>query len=680
MAARLGRIAPQGGFPRRREAAPAHRGPPIIATHRSAPRLRVRSNLAPPVGAGCLIGLRLPTPEQRAWLLPELQRALLTGAIEPATCSAFVTKAFLVPKPGQPGKWRLVIDLRHVNWFLLEQSCRYETLASARDMFRRGDFMFSLDLQDGYHCVAIHPADRKYLTFEVAGVGRFQCSALPMGLGPSALVFTKTMRAFVAALRSPMQVLQSYEARQHAAAHKAGGYVPPHRRRAAAPTLRSLLPLHATVMRSGVRTLPYMDDFACAMASLAASLSARAFVEALLDLLGLARNVKKGTWEPTQRLKHLGLGVDTIVMSFFLPEERQLKLEAASSGMLAQANSCSSLVPRRRLAGFVGLAASCILAVPLARHHLRALHDAIGSGPRWDGKVRLDALARESLAWFARLRPQHTFRPLLMAAATAEVWTDASLRGWGAVVMVDGSRLTARGRWTSEEAAVAYASGDINLLEMRAKALTVEACARRLAGRHVHFWGDNKAVTCVATSGSSRSRALMHETRALFTLLDAYNIRNTESWLSTLLNHEADLLSREADDGGLLLSPALSRRLLAATPHTVDRFATEWNALLPRWNSRHLHPRSAGADAFAQTDWGAGRSWCHPPVALLPRLASLLRENGASATVVAPDWPAAAWYLELRSLARRMQRVPAARAPYASPAAAAWGCVVFTIH
>ena len=50
---------------------------------------------------------------QRASLEKDLQRLLDVGALEPGKCAKYVTRAFLVPKAG--GKWRLVIDLRHVN-------------------------------------------------------------------------------------------------------------------------------------------------------------------------------------------------------------------------------------------------------------------------------------------------------------------------------------------------------------------------------------------------------------------------------------------------------------------------------------------------------------------------------------------------------------------------------------
>ena len=84
--------------------------------------------------------------EQRAFLLPEMQRLMDKGALEPATSDRYVTRCRLVPKPGTPGKWRLVIDLRWVNKFLRKQPCRFETLKRLSRLATKGDWLWSLDL------------------------------------------------------------------------------------------------------------------------------------------------------------------------------------------------------------------------------------------------------------------------------------------------------------------------------------------------------------------------------------------------------------------------------------------------------------------------------------------------------------------------------------------------------
>ena len=74
-----------------------------------------------------------------------------------------VCRAFLVPKkvePGQPPKWRLVVDLRPTNAFCRPRSCKYETLKELQRLARKGDWAISFDLQDGYNCAAVHEDHR----------------------------------------------------------------------------------------------------------------------------------------------------------------------------------------------------------------------------------------------------------------------------------------------------------------------------------------------------------------------------------------------------------------------------------------------------------------------------------------------------------------------------------------
>jgi len=136
---------------------------------------------------------------QQQWVRREIQRMFNIGALETATSAEFITKAFLVEKPtapGQPKKWRIVVDLRWVNSHLNRLSCRYETLRRLHHLARPRDWLLSLDIQDGFYTVPVHPADRKYLTIHIAGLGMVQFASLPMGLSASPYVFTKVMRSF----------------------------------------------------------------------------------------------------------------------------------------------------------------------------------------------------------------------------------------------------------------------------------------------------------------------------------------------------------------------------------------------------------------------------------------------------------------------------------------------------
>ena len=67
------------------------------------------------------------------------------------------------------------------------------------------------------------------------------------------------------------------------------------------------------------------------------------------------------------------------------------------------------------------------------------------------------------------------------------------------------------------------------------------------------------------------------------------------------------------------------------------------------------HPRSAAAGALSQ-DWAGENNYAFPPVTELPRIAQLLWEHpSVRGTVVAPYWPAQAWFQQLSEVAARVE-------------------------
>lgn len=131
------------------------------------------------------------------------------GAWEPATCSRYVSKAFLVAKPGV-NSWRLVLDLRHLNSYCQAYGMRMETLKKLQKVMRGGEWMASFDLKDGFYALGIAREHRKYFTFEVAGE-MLQYAALPMGWNGSPWVFTKFTQVLTSFLRSPKLASQRRE-------------------------------------------------------------------------------------------------------------------------------------------------------------------------------------------------------------------------------------------------------------------------------------------------------------------------------------------------------------------------------------------------------------------------------------------------------------------------------------
>ena len=79
----------------------------------------------------------------------------------------FYSRLFVTPKV--TGGWRPVIDLSRLNGWVELSSFHMKTAQSVLLSLRPGDWMVSLDLQDAYLEVPVHPASRRFLRFCVGG-------------------------------------------------------------------------------------------------------------------------------------------------------------------------------------------------------------------------------------------------------------------------------------------------------------------------------------------------------------------------------------------------------------------------------------------------------------------------------------------------------------------------------
>ena len=96
---------------------------------------------------------------------------------------------------------RPILNLKPLNAYIESRTFKMENLRSIKKAIKKDDYLVSIDLQDTYMHIPIHPAYRKYLRFKIQGKV-YQFKVLPFGLASAPRVFTKMMAPVVALARA----------------------------------------------------------------------------------------------------------------------------------------------------------------------------------------------------------------------------------------------------------------------------------------------------------------------------------------------------------------------------------------------------------------------------------------------------------------------------------------------
>ena len=119
-------------------------------------------------------------------------------------------------------------------------------------------------------------------------------------------------------------------------------------------------------------------------------------------------------------------------------------------------------------------------------------------------------------------------------------------------------------------------------------------------------------------------------------------------WIPRDANARADLLSRFVDKDDWSLNGEIFAQLDSRWgPHSVDRFASHYNAQLSRFNSRFLSPGCSAVDGLSQ-DWHDENNWLCPPVSAIVDVIRHARACRAVGTLIAPEWPSAFFWSLLK--------------------------------
>ena len=151
--------------------------------------------------------------------------------------------------------------------------------------------------------------------------------------------------------------------------------------------------------------------------------------------------------------------------------------------------------------------------------------------------------------------------------------------------------------------------------------------------------------------GGTRSPSLSAIALELWSLVLKIRSWVTATHIPGILNVDADTASHQFNPRvEWTLDPSIFRKIVYRfyLPE-VDLFASRLSHQVERCVSRYPDPGAIAVDAFLQ-DWRKWKSIIHPPVNLLLRVVKKIQDEGASALVVAPNWPNMPWYPQLAQM------------------------------
>ncbi|XP_070190307.1 uncharacterized protein [Littorina saxatilis] len=168
------------------------------------------------------------------------------------------------------------------------------------------------------------------------------------------------------------------------------------------------------------------------------------------------------------------------------------------------------------------------------------------------------------------------------------------------------------------------------------------------------FNGDNN-TTCLAYlrhQGGTNSRSLSLLAEEILLWCQTNQVRMSVQFVPGKLNALADILSR----GDQVLSTEWTiahnvlQRLWARWDRPlIDRFATRFSARLPRYVSPFRDMNAFHLDAFTLL-WRLLDAYAYPPTSLIPRVLAKYLQERPRLILVAPYWPTAPWFPDLRGL------------------------------
>lgn len=531
-------------------------------------------------------------------MLNAIDNLLKLGAISECeqTHEQFISRIFLTPKPN--GEKRFILNLKPLNKFIDNSHFKMEDYRTACKLIPREGYLATIDLKDAYFLIPVSPSDRKYLKFQFQPVNStktvtYQFCALPFGLSVAPRVFTKVMKEVIGYLRS-----------------------------------------------KGHKSVFYLDDILCIGDTYEQCLNNINETLKLLNCLGFVVNYDKSMLSPCQSCKFLGFEMNTHDLSISLPLDKRSKI-AQLVIKYSKLPSCSI----REFAQLIGVLVAACPAVKYGWMYTKVLERqkylALLKTDNYETKICLPEIILDDLNWWS-LNIETTCNFMRQPNFELEIYTDASLSGWGAVS--DGC--TVNGKWKDVEK-----TRHINYLELTAAFLGLKSFAQNVTNCAVLLRIDNTtAISYINRMGGVQYPHLNSLARSLWQWCEERDLWIYASYVNTKENR-ADFASRivNPDTEWALSDQAFQNVVQHFGQPDIDLFASRDNSKCSRFISWKQDPDAESVDAFT-VSWKSDFFYAFPPFSVILKCLRKIIDDRADGILVYPHWPSQPWFPLLQNL------------------------------
>lgn len=530
----------------------------------------------------------------------EIEKLLAKGCVSEVSSVPTVVNPLTVSF-NRSGKPRLVLDCRHINLFLFKFKFRLEDASVARYMFSQGNFVFSFDLSSAYHHIMIFEPHRRFLGFSWNYKGKVKYyifNVLAFGISTAAYIFTKVTRSLVSYWRE-----------------------------------------------QGLKVIMYLDDGLGGAFNYIEALKASELVRNDLIKFGFLIAEEKSSWLPSQSIIWLGCNWNFANATVSISDDRIQKLVTSLEHMIGCISQGNVTISARSLACVSGQILSMQTGIgKIVRFRTRYMFYCLQTRASWDSPVLIDSNVLDELVFWKENVRDINGLPFSKVEldATLEVYSDASHTGYGGYI-VDKRGSAVIGSWSEQESS--QSSTWRELVSVNRVMNSISSC---LEGQTIKWYTDNQNVKHILEVGSKK-RNLQNIALDINSKCESINATMAMKWIPRQQNVYSDFLSRCNDsDDWQIKSEIFTQLDVAWGPHTIDRFATDYNRKCIRFNSRWWCPGTEAVDAFS-VSWSHDDNWLVPPPRLICKVISKLFSDKAKSTLVVPKWKSAPYWPLLSS-------------------------------